>query len=971
MSVSRETFTDRLSGLLVGDQYGGFWVDELDILPLLLTGGAPSCLVVDDHVFKSVFSFLFKSLSSDFVVFTNRENDGLAGFNSALDKYKNIFSCSGEKGEVVLVDRSTFNAGFVSVFASSESFFVDASCDRASLLSALDRGGYVRADSVSGAGEFAVRGSVVDYFPKERPFPVRVDFSFDSADLYFFDIASQLTTRSIRRSSFLISSAGIQKQSLDFLSSHRMFSFDGHSFVWAPENQNLFVLKHCNYDRYASYDGNIVYDGALSGFGVFVGEDLYVPSHFSDSGRLADANNYSAGSVPLVDMHIGDYVVHEDFGVGVLKNILTESDVDSCLQVEYLDGSISVDVSQMNLISHYAGADTVGVRVSSISKKGLWARKRDGVSSKVAFFVKALYDQYLSRSSSFVVRPEIDDGLLNDFVSSFNFIDTKDQAVAYSDIYKDFCSPAPMDRLLCGDVGFGKTEIAMRAAFIAVLQKSPVVVLCPTTVLCHQLYESFSSRLSPFSVNVGSVSRLNKTSEVESLIGSFNDGTVDVLVCTHRVFSYLGKIDSVGFLVVDEEHKFGVRQKDLFLKRFPNIDILMMSATPIPRTLQSALSEIKTISTISTPPVDRKPIETYVEFFDLQSIEESIRFELSRAGQVYFLHNNIASLNKFKRLVSSMIEGVSVEVIHAKMSVEKIKSTLRDFIEKKIDVLVSTSIIENGLDIPNVNTIIINNAHLFGLSQLHQIRGRVGRHNRQAYAYLLVPKKFKPSGDTLRRLRAIQDNISLGSGYLLSTKDLEIRGAGSVFGYSQSGGSQVGFEYYNKLLQRAISGSKSRFYFDMVSVTVAGNQASIPHSYIEDASVRLSVYRKLSSINSAQRLRSFENEIYDRFGLAPLRFSSMLTVQEIKILCYEVFIISIMCDYKKTSIIFLPSPLLSNIGLFLGFVETFFKKEHLKYEFKKLANEKLLLSFSWESKNKDILVFIKDFLNKFRNDFKN
>ena len=209
------------------------------------------------------------------------------------------------------------------------------------------------------------------------------------------------------------------------------------------------------------------------------------------------------------------------------------------------------------------------------------------------------------------------------------------------------------------------------------------------------------------------------------------------MVCTHRVFSYLNKIKSVGFLIVDEEHKFGVKQKDLFLKRFPKIDILMMSATPIPRTLQSALSEIKTISTISTPPVDRKPIETYVEFFDLKSIEDSIRFELSRAGQVYFLHNNIASLNKFKRLLSSMISGVSVEVIHAKMSVEKIKSTLRDFIEKKIDVLVSTSIIENGLDIPNVNTVIINNAHLFGLSQLHQIRGRVGRHNRQAYAYLL------------------------------------------------------------------------------------------------------------------------------------------------------------------------------------------------------------------------------------------
>jgi len=971
MSVSRETFSNKLKGLLCGPQYGGFLVDEVDLLPLLLVRDQPSCLVVDDHVFKSVFSFLFKSLSSDFVVFTNREDDGLVGFSSALDKYKNTFSFSGEKGEVVLVDRSTYNCGAVSVFASSESFFVDSSCDRASLLRALERGGYGRSDVVSAAGEFAARGSVVDFFPKERPFPVRVDFSFEDAELYFFDVQSQLTTRSIRRSSFLVSLAGKQNKSLAFLSNLDVFCFNGSSFIWNHKNDNLLPLSLCNYERYNSFSGSPVYDDSLSGFGVFLGDALYAPSRFSGIDRAVDVAGFDAGSTPLVDMRVGDFVVHEDFGVGVLKNILTESDSDSCLQVGYLDGNISVDVSQMNLISHFAGADSPGVSVSSISKKGVWARKRDGVSSKVAFFVKGLYDQYLSRSSSVVSRPKIDDDLLRDFVSSFNFIDTKDQAASYSDIYEDFSSPAPMDRLLCGDVGFGKTEVAMRAAFIAVLQKAPVIVLCPTTVLCHQLYESFSSRLTPFSVNVGSVSRLNKTLEVENLIGSFNEGNVDVLVCTHRVFSYLNKIKSVGFLIVDEEHKFGVKQKDLFLKRFPKIDILMMSATPIPRTLQSALSEIKTISTISTPPVDRKPIETYVEFFDLQSIEESIRFELSRAGQVYFLHNNIASLNKFKRQLSSMIRGVSVEAIHAKMSVEKIKSTLRDFIEKKIDVLVSTSIIENGLDIPNVNTVIINNAHLFGLSQLHQIRGRVGRHNRQAYAYLLVPKLFKPSGDALRRLKAIQDNISLGSGYLLSTKDLEIRGAGSVFGYSQSGGSQVGFEYYNKLLQRTVSGGDSGFYFDKISVTFSGDRASIPHSYIEDDAVRLSVYRKLSSINSAQRLRSFENEIYDRFGLAPQGFSFILTIQEIKILCHEVFVLSVASDYKKTSIVFLPSQLLSNIGLFLGFVEAFFKKEHLKYEFKKLANEKLLLSFGWENKNKDILVFIKDFLNKFRNDFKN
>ena len=971
MSVSRETFLNKLKQVVGGAQHGGFKLEEIDLLPFLLVRDRPTCLVVDSHVFKSVFSFLFKSLSSDFVVYTNREDDGLVGFGSALDKYKNTFSCTGKGGEVVLVDRHTYRDGSVSVYRSSESFFVDSGCNRDSLLAALERGNYNRVDVVSSPGEFASRGSVVDFFPKERPFPVRVDFSFEEADLYLFDLQSQLTTRPIRKSSFLVRLAGRENKSLDFLSSYDVFYFDGSSFVWDFNNDSLLGLSLCNFKDYKEYVGSPVYDDSLSAFGVFLGGALYAPRQFVEKKDDDSFNTFPVDLNSVSDMRLGDYVVHEDFGVGILKNILTESDVDSCLQVEYLDGSISVDVSQMNLISHFAKADTPGVKVSSISKKALWARKRDGVSSKISFFVKGLYDQYLSRSSSVVFRPKIDDDLLSDFLSSFNFVDTKDQATSYSDIYNDFSSPAPMDRLLCGDVGFGKTEIAMRAAFIAVLQKSPVVVLCPTTVLCHQLYESFDARLAPFSVNVGSISRLNKTSEVEELVNLFNDGAVDVLVCTHRVFSYLNKIKKLGFLIVDEEHKFGVKQKDLFLEKFPKIDILMMSATPIPRTLQSALSEIKTISTISTPPIDRKPIETYVEFFDLPSIEESIRFELSRSGQVYFLHNNIASLSKFKRLISSMIKGVSVEVIHAKMSVHKIKSTLRDFIEKKIDVLVSTSIIENGLDIPNVNTIIINNSHLFGLSQLHQIRGRVGRHNRQAYAYLLVPKKFKPTGDTLRRLKAIQDNISLGSGYLLSTKDLEIRGAGSVFGYSQSGGSQVGFEYYNKLLQRAISGADANFYFDKVSVSFSGEEASIPSSYIEDATVRLSVYRRLSLINSVKQLRSFESEIYDRFGLAPLEFSSMLAIQEIKILCYDVFVLSILCGYKKTSIVFLPSQLLSNSVLFISFVDSFFKSRGVIYEFKKLPNERLMLSFGWESKNKDILVFIKDFLNKFRNDFKN
>jgi transcription-repair coupling factor (superfamily II helicase) len=503
------------------------------------------------------------------------------------------------------------------------------------------------------------------------------------------------------------------------------------------------------------------------------------------------------------------------------------------------------------------------------------------------------------------------------------------------------------------------------------LQGERVVILSPTTVLCHQLLNSFKERLSSFSVNVSSVSRFSSEALVLKNIDLFNSNKIDVLVCTHKVFSYIDSIDSVGLLVVDEEHRFGVKQKDLFVAAFPRLDILMMSATPIPRSLQSALSGLKTMSIISTPPVDRKPIETSVEYYSVGRIADSIRFEVARGGQVYFLHNNISSLNKFRREILSCLPNVKIEIIHAKMTPVKIKSILEAFVSKKFHVLIATSIIENGLDIPNVNTVIINNAHLFGLSQLHQIRGRVGRHHRQAFAHLMIPKALQPTGDAFRRLKAIEENIALGSGYVLSSKDLEIRGAGSVFGYAQSGGGLVGFDFYNKLVQRAVSCGDAGFCLDQISVNIYGDRAAIPVNYIKDPSLRLSLYRRLFLIDSLGGLASFSSELKNRFGLFPLGVLFLIRSQGVRLRCFDLSVLSIGFVSGVCSFVLIPSKKLGVLSDFLMGVEKFFSSKGVEYSFKKAGGGRLVLRFEWEDQNKDILVFINDFLNKFKNGFVN
>ena len=974
MNVSRETFKSRLGGLVEDYDVAGASLSTLDLLPFVLPLWPGACLVVEDSLFEPVFNILYKHSFSQLVVLTNRASSSPSGFIGSLDRYKNNASLlTGDFSGLVLIDRSTYLSGEVGVFCKAESFTVNQSSRYDVLISKLEEAGFCRTPTVSSVGEFSVRGSVVDFFSSEVPRPIRVDFSFDVVNIYIFNVVSQITIKKIPHMSFVVSLGGAKTTSLpSLLGSFELLSLSSLRLIWNESASQFINISTCYFEDYRSFKGDVVVDSSLSSFGLFCNNRLFIPESFG----LSSTPKRGSSPLPLFDdaqgFSVGDYLIHEDYGVGKLSNIFSGEDGGgSLLQISYLDATVSVHLSQINLISFFAKSGTPGINIASISKKGLWFRKKQSLSEKIDLFVRALYDQHFTRMSSTKKRASVDLAHLSDFVESFMFIDTPDQSLAFKDVLKDLSSPVPMDRLLCGDVGFGKTELAIRAAFISANQGSPVVVLCPTTVLCHQLTSSFKNRLSAFSINVSSVSRLSPTSLVEEAVSGFNSKKVDVLVCTHRIFSYLDRIKDVGLLIVDEEHRFGVKQKNTFLKSFPNIDLLMMSATPIPRTLQSALSGIKTISTITTPPVDRLPIETSVEFFNLEKVRDYINFEVLRGGQVYFLHNNISSLNKFKRQLTSLIKGLRVVVIHAKMPPLKIKEVLRSFVSKEFDVLVSTSIIENGLDIPNVNTVIINNAQLFGLSQLHQIRGRVGRHNKQAYAHLLIPKNSQPTGDTFRRLKAIEQNISLGSGYVLSTKDLEIRGAGSVFGYSQSGGAQVGFDYYNKLLQRAISSNDLDLCFDQVSVDLFGDSVAVPSSYVEDVGLRVSIYRKLLSIDNSADLKSFEGVLSNRFGVIPEPLSLLINSQEIRILCYSVFVLSASFSRGVCSVVFLPSRLLENVSLFFEEVSSFFNNKNVNYRFQKLPNDRLLLSFDWKDKNKDILVFIRDFLNKFRDEFLN
>ena len=608
---------------------------------------------------------------------------------------------------------------------------------------------------------------------------------------------------------------------------------------------------------------------------------------FGQRGRLRPPRKERPALYNFEDLKPGDFVVHVDYGIGLYRGLVRlEADGQGeFLLIEYEGGDrLYVPVERLDLVHRYIGPSERPPRLDRLGGTA-WRRAKRRARKAAQEVAKELVELYAARKAlpGFAFSPP--DALFREFEATFPYEETPDQWEAIEAVIEDMCSPTPMDRLVCGDVGFGKTEVAVRAAFKAVMDGKQVAVLVPTTVLAEQHYRTFKSRFDRYPVVVEVLSRFKSPAEQRRILRDLERGKVDVIIGTHRLLQRDVAFRDLGLLIVDEEQRFGVAHKERLKELRKTVDCLTLTATPIPRTLQMALVGLREMSLINTPPPDRQAIKTRLIPFDPRLIREAILREVKRGGQVFFVHNQVADIEAVARKVREMVPEVSVEVAHGQMRGRRLEEAMMRFVRGEVDVLVCTTIIESGLDIPNANTIIINRAERFGLADLYQLRGRVGRSSRRAYAYLIVPSPQELTRDARKRLRALQELSDLGSGFRLAMRDLEIRGAGTLFGHRQSGHiADVGLELYNTMLEEAIRELKGEVTTERITPEIhIPIEAYIPPDYIEDEAQRLLFYKRLSMVEDETSLEDIAEELRDRYGALPPQVEGLLEVISIKL----------------------------------------------------------------------------------------
>ncbi len=609
------------------------------------------------------------------------------------------------------------------------------------------------------------------------------------------------------------------------------------------------------------------------------------------------------------DLNEGDYVVHDLHGIGIFEGLREENAdgfMTDMLIINYSENArLYLPVYGINSIKKYRAEEGVIPAVDKLGGK-TWQKKKNRVRSKVKIAAEKLMKHYAERETISGLSFSEDTDIHREFDNFFLYEETPDQLSAINDIKSDIESSTPMDRLLCGDVGYGKTEVAMRASFKVVYDGMKVAILVPTTVLCEQHFFTLKERFSAFPVSIDYISRFKSRKEINGTLNKFSKGEIDIIIATHGLLKKGIKLPNLGLLVIDEEHRFGVGQKERIKELKKNVDCLSLSATPIPRTLQMALSGIWNMSLINTPPEERLSVRTFCLTFNKSIIKEALERELSRGGQVFFVHNRIRSIEPMADMVRSLVPNATVETAHGQMKERELEDIMIAFMKSKIDVLVSTSIIGSGLDIPNANTIIINRADKLGLSDLYQLRGRVGRGNVRAYAYLFVPGEDIITEQAKKRLTAIQEMSYLGAGLRLAMKDLEIRGAGNLLGAEQSGHIHaVGFDTYMEMLEKEISKHKGVDHKEEIEPKIDLKiEAIVPGSYIENVSLRLNFYRRIAAAKEEEDLFSLKDEMLDRFGKVPDVVENLFNVMRLKLLCRKLMVISFKQFASRVQIIF-------------------------------------------------------------------
>jgi transcription-repair coupling factor (superfamily II helicase) len=604
---------------------------------------------------------------------------------------------------------------------------------------------------------------------------------------------------------------------------------------------------------------------------LYAEEEIFGEERRSQAARRKPSEAFLSD---LRDLKLGDAVVHADYGIGLfrgLKRVPVEGEEREFMEIEYAEQKmLLLPVERFDLVQKYSGVEGVEPVLDKLGSAG-WGRRKASVRKAMRDMTEQLLKLYARRSVAEGFAFSKDSPWQKEFEDAFEFVETPDQAQAIADVKRDMQSSKPMDRLLCGDVGYGKTEVAMRAAMKAVLDGKQVAVLAPTTILADQHFRTFKRRFAAFPVEIELLSRFRSRNEQKAVVARVAEGTVDILIATHRMLGKDLAFRDLGLLIVDEEQRFGVGQKERIKEWKTSIDVLAMSATPIPRSLHLSLSGLRDLSIIETPPRDRLAIETQVVPTRPEVIREAIEAELERGGQVFFVHNRIESIGRVKQTLEELLPNVRITVAHGQMPEAELERAMLRFFSREADVLLATAIVENGLDIPSANTILIDRADTFGLAQLYQLRGRVGRSDKPAYAYLLIDKNTSLSEVARRRLASIQEFCDLGAGFRIAAKDLEIRGSGNILGGEQSGHiAAVGFETYLSLLEEAIREMRGEEPLPERAVTLSlGLDLAIPPEYVADESWRMMIYKKVARASDDEALEETRREIADRFGDPP------------------------------------------------------------------------------------------------------
>ncbi|MGB0850356.1 MAG: transcription-repair coupling factor, partial [Bacteroidia bacterium] len=685
------------------------------------------------------------------------------------------------------------------------------------------------------------------------------------------------------------------------------------TLVFSESAKQIERLESIFDDLQSGYTIQPVYKSLSEGFidhdlkiAAYTEHQIFNRYYLAKSGKRV-ATSGAISLKELQDLNPGDYVVHIDHGVGQFKGLQRMEmggKMQDAVRLEYKNGDLLyVNIGSLYKISKYKGKEGTEPKMNKLGSDA-WSNLKRKTKAQVKDIARDLIKLYAKRKAEKGFQFSPDTYLQTELEASFIYEDTPDQAKATEDFKKDMEGPNPMDRLVCGDVGFGKTEIAVRAAFKAVCDSKQVAILVPTTILAQQHYHTFRDRLLDFPCTVDYINRFRTAKQQTTTLKKLEEGKIDIIIGTHKLLSKKTKFSNLGLLIIDEEQKFGVSAKERLKEFRANVDTLTLTATPIPRTLHFSLMGARDLSIIQTPPPNRRPVQTEVQVWNDEIIQEAISNELARGGQAFMIHNRVKDINEVAQRIRNLVPNARVIVGHGQMKGDELEQVMVQFIEGEYDVLVATTIIESGLDIPNANTIIINNAHMFGLSDLHQMRGRVGRSNLKAYCYLLAPPVYTLPEDGRRRLQAIEEYSDLGSGFNVAMRDLDIRGAGNLLGAEQSGFiSEIGFSMYHKILDEAIRELKDGEFKDVleddeqnqtsglsVECTVEPDfDARISEKYVSNVAERINLYTALSSITSEDKLKSFSVELTDRFGDMPQAVKNLIFSVRLKIAAQNIY----------------------------------------------------------------------------------